>query len=84
MEIVYLGAGDLDLTLRERIQSGEVEPHCQTCRAKLEVRRFKGEPDGPITSVRCPTDQKHFMVTYRIADPEWNRILGRAPTESEE
>lgn len=84
METVYLGPGELDDLMLLRLKGGEVEALCKKCKARLVVRRFKGEPEGPISSVRCPTDQKHFMVTYRIADPEWDRILGREPAQNEE
>jgi hypothetical protein len=63
----------------ERIRLGELEPHCGQCSAKLEVRRFEGQPDGPIHLIRCPADPKHFMVSFSVESAEWEGLMGREP-----
>ena len=85
MEILYFGEAGIDPPMYERIQKGEVEPHCKKCKAKLQVHRLKGESDGPITLIRCPTDQRHFVITYRVAMPEFDAFLyGQSREDSDE
>lgn len=84
MEIVYFGSRELDSDMYARIQDGEVEPHCERCQAELEVHRLKGEATGAIVAIRCPTDPKHFMKTYRVAMPEFDAFLRGRSAEPDE
>ena len=79
MDAIYLTYDNASSETYERIRSGELEPYCGKCKAKVLVFRRGTEPDAPVVGLRCPTNQNHVMVSFTIADPEMDRIMGRAP-----
>ena len=80
MEPIYLTPRTTNVEMYERICANEVEPYCAQCRAKLEVLRTRGEPDGAVHLLRCPKDQKHFLKSYRVELPTW--APSKSPTSA--
>lgn len=84
MEKFYLSPKNASLEVYQKIRDRKLEPYCATCQAKLSVHRLRGEPDGPVTSIRCPIDVQHFMRTYRVENPEMDELMRADARESED